>query len=202
MEERRDIIPMKKPHQAKEFLYFGRKLAKQIREFAVSERAKYEPQAYYTERATDWICSEAVGAEYSPHGTATRARDQDKNRKPKPPVESRLVYSNELKLRYWKDQDDEQSSNFGLSHLGVKSQDVENWLDQPDYHSINFGDAIKILMMEASAAAPAISALDADGAGLEKKRENMETLLLMANNSQISIQSYRNNYVTWTSLWS
>ncbi|KAL3427738.1 hypothetical protein PVAG01_01247 [Phlyctema vagabunda] len=186
------IIPLDKESQAKELAYFGRGLAKQIQEFGASERAKYKPQAYYVTRATEWTNSAFPNDEVATEASAVETRKQHKKEKLNSKPEARMVYSDELKDRYWGSQHDERPLNFSLSLWRTDSQDIECWLDRPSCGNTDFGETIKVLMMEASAAAPAVSAIDPLGRGHETKRENMETLLLMANHPRVSVHSFRN----------
>lgn len=91
--------------------------------------------------------------------------------------------------------DDVWAANHGDGIFSPSDQNVDAWLLEPGsgYGSwIGGGDIIKLLMMEAAGASPAMSSKSTLNAeGKDRRREAMETLLLMANHPQMKILSLR-----------
>jgi hypothetical protein len=175
--QRLDIHPLKKANQAKDLAYFSKAFAKQIHDFGITERAKYHPASYHQKRATTWVKS----TNPPPEAENSTKPDQEKEE-----IEKRKVISTEILQQ--------QSLNVLLLRHN-DGQDVEHWLLDPgkEYgHWIRGGEIIKVLMMEASSAAPALSARSNDVEGETERREAMETLLLMANHQRMKILGLRN----------
>ncbi|RDW73662.1 hypothetical protein BP5796_07104 [Coleophoma crateriformis] len=155
--------------------HFSRVFCKQIQEFAATERAKYEPKEHYRKQASTWKKSVAP----EPRTEEQEAPPKKKNQSAK---ETRMIMSDELLRR---------SNDSGLDFQG-ETQNVENWLLSAgrSYSAwVDGGDMLKVLMMEAAAAKPAMST---EPEHEEMKRESMETLLLMANHPDMDILSLRN----------
>jgi hypothetical protein len=186
--QRLDIHPQKKTNQAKDLEYFCKAFAKQIHDFSVTERAKYQPAEYYRKRASTWVKSKDQASENEEDKRSTRsAKGEEKS---KEGIETRKVIPTELLQRY--------DPQVLLLHYDHQGQDVERWLLPPGNENapygawIGGGEIIKILMMEAASVPPALSAEPDDPESEETKRESMETLLLMANHSRMKILGLRN----------
>jgi hypothetical protein len=185
-----DIWPLNKPNQEKELAYFTQAFAKHIQEFSETERAKYPLQQDYKKRARTWIRSK-------PPTSSEPGRDDGKGKKAKhsvdPSPETRDVISPELMKHYEEITDPLYAYTIlyvlGKIYLASDKQNckVENWLLQPGFRystDISKGDTIKLLIMEASGASPAL--------GTETSmRDSIESLLLMPNHPQIDILSLK-----------
>lgn len=180
--QRIDIHPQKKPNQARDLAYFCKAFAKQIHDFGETERAKYEPVEYYQKRASTWVTSEDENLKIDENATELESW-KDKKLSSKE-VETRKVVPAKFLRSY-----------SPYIHYDRSAQDVESWtLPTSDarYGSwIEGGEMIKILMMEAAAAPPALSAESKDPECEGLKREAMETLLLMANHPKMKILGLR-----------
>jgi hypothetical protein len=190
--QRLDIHPQKKPNQAKDLAYFCKAFAKQIHDFGVTERAKYPPVHHYKKRASSWVKSEVLAPKTEENGNSGKP---GKGRKAsKEAIETRKVIPTRLIKRY---------PYVSLPHCDRRGQDVQSWLLDmpPEYKFVGYGnwiqagEIIKILMMEASSAPPALSAETAKGDaadGESLKVEAMETLLLMASHPRMKILELKN----------
>lgn len=156
-----DIIYLQKGTEPKEIEYFCRAFAKQVNEFATTERAKFPPSDAYRQRAEAWV-AEAQGA---PSGTAVRP-----------------VYPDAVRVRYFgpcDGGDDDRFRQWG----GDELHRVEAWTGDIYPSRGRYGDALKIMMLEAAGAPPALSASPA--AAPELRTELMESMLLLANHPEM-----------------
>jgi hypothetical protein len=178
--QRIDVHPQKKPNQAKDLAYFCKAFVKQIHDFGETERAKYQSAEYYRKRASTWVKSEDEQPEAEERASETRTEKSEKSSKEV--VETRKVIPTKL----------QQHDPYDRSlHWDYSGQDVEPWIlsssDAGYGHWIGGGEIIKLLMMEAASAPPALSAELEDAEGEKLKQDSMETLLLMANHPKMEI---------------
>ena len=184
--QRFDIYPLQKPTQTKELSYFAKVFSKQIQEFSNTERAKYESQVYFEKRATKWTRS--VSLEDAEKLTGRERQGQ---------IETRMVISNELIDRYSDPVLGERYAWTFHRYSNPSKQKVEHWLrESGSIYDTEWGeeaDVIKILMMEAAGASPALSASSiSKEVNACQRRQSTETLLLMANHPQIPLLSLKN----------
>ena len=169
-------------HQLKDLQHFVSVFAKRIREFGVSERAKYAPSESFKQRAKSWkksdmdsedgvpeIVSEnrgnKNGEEQRKSGKKSGGRDAH--------VERRKVYPDAFKAKYENKYDRWDAYNIEAR------QDISGWIDAPSsYDGFSCIDTIKMLLMEAAAASHPISERVEGGAG---QKHAMESLLLLAH---------------------
>lgn len=188
----KDIFALGKPNQEREVKYFGQALAKRIQEFTASERAKYGSAESYKRRAASWTRSDRqkpnrqqTAGRGSQPAFVKKSEDQHQ--------ETRLVISDELVRRYSDSKNYSCHTYFLDRHHS--SQTIEEWL-KPHYQWVLGVDIVDILMLEASAVAPALSAeTNSREDSRSKSRESMETLLLMANHPRLDFLSLK--YMCW-----
>ncbi|TLS27012.1 hypothetical protein PpBr36_05267 [Pyricularia pennisetigena] len=161
--QRKDIFSVGKPNSTKEVDYFCRALAKRIREFSETERAKFAPKEEYQKRARGW--------KSGPNAKKVYPDKQDLDCQA--PEDADFWFHKRL----W--------GNPGL-------QQVEKWLN-PQYGSrIAHADTLKLMMIEAVGMKPAFSSrIDADAA--EKiQKDMMDSMLLLANHPDADLPSLVN----------
>ena len=193
--QRPDIHAQQKPNEAKDLAYFCKAFAKQIHDFSVTERAKYQSVEYYRKHASTWLKSEDPAPESEATEISTTSCNRQKASKAsKELTEKRKVIPTNLIQRY--------DSYVPFLQDGCGRQDVEKWLLDLPSKSAHEGSAdwgqgaeiIKVLIMEAASISPALSAEIAENDAAEGerlKRQSMERLLLMANHPGMNILELR-----------
>lgn len=161
--QRKDIFRADKGEASKEVDYFGRALAQRVQEFAATERAKFPPQAELRARAEAWTAAEP---------------------------DSRPVYPDAMQRRYFDHEGLEGRSDLplGPGRFWQERQPIAKWTDGGGIGDhTQHGETVKLMMMEAAGAPPALCA-DAGRAPL--KAEIMESLLLVANHPGIRLRDF------------
>ncbi|TLD11326.1 hypothetical protein PgNI_05347 [Pyricularia grisea] len=161
--QRKDIFSVDKPNQAKEVDYFCRALAKRIREFSETERAKFPPKEEYQKRAKAW----------------------------KSGPDAKKVYPNKQDLDCQAPADADfwfHQRLWGNPRL----QEIDKWLNHQYGSRIDQGDTLKLMMIEAVGMKPAFSSRIEAGAAEKLQREMMDSLLLLANHPDADIPSLVN----------
>lgn len=164
-----DIVFLQKGTEPKEIDHFCRAFAKQLHEFAATERAKFPPSDAYRRRAEAWVTEAAAG---TPAGTTTTVRP---------------VYPDAIHQRYFGPQDGSDDDRFRRMWGRDWLNRVEHWTGDIYSSRIRYADTLKIMMLEAAAASPALTASPstADAESQQLRAELMESLLLLTNHPEI-----------------
>lgn len=160
--QRKDIFRTGKVEENKEIDYFCRALAKRVQAFAETERAKFKPQPELRKRAEAWTKSEGGG---------------------------RQVYPDEMQRRYFCHELEEQPDlPLGPGRFWQDLRPITKWTGCGGIGDhTGHGETIKVMMMEAAGAPPALCA--APGRA-KLKEEIMESLLLVANHPGIKLHNF------------
>lgn len=177
----KDIFRRGKEREITELKYFCRALSQQIREFATSQRAKFKAAEYYKQRASTWESSRVAEDTTAAAPTETDLK-----------METIPVFPTIIRDRYFERQKSDSTNpnqRFMLSGLDSSSQLVDSWFTGKHNPGIISGEALKVLMMEASATNPALSAspeLDAVQRTV-LQHQVMDSMLLMAHHPRIRL---------------
>lgn len=162
--QRKEIILIQKESEPKEIAYFCRAFAQRVRDFSQSERAKFDSCDIYQRRAESWVKAATNGGQPGSE-------------------EVRLVFPEVFNDRYFGPSDGSDDDRF-RNHLcwgDTYLQSVSEWSKEELLGSrIDYGDTLKLMMMEAAGTSPALSASPAPEAASLKKHV-MESMLLLAN---------------------
>ena len=179
------LYMIESPNRLKELQHFANVFARRIREFGVSERAKYASSESFQQRAETWKKSD-MDPEIEVPGVALEKEEAlesgEKWRTGKksrgPHVERKKVYSDAFKAKYKTVYEDWEPYKI------ESKQDIASWISLSDSYDENSCiDTLKILLMEAAAATHPVSERVEAGAA---QKHAMESLLLLANKKETS----------------
>ncbi|KAK8012145.1 SGNH hydrolase-type esterase domain-containing protein [Apiospora arundinis] len=164
--QRKEIVFKKrdwkdKASEPKEIAYFCRAFVGRVREFSQTERAKYDSGDIYRKRAEAWIkAPEAEGGQSRPL--------------------ARPVYPDVMQNRYFGKEDRSDDDRFRNHLWGHPDLQLISTWSSRDGSRLAHADTLKLMMMEAAGAPPALSASSGPEAESLQK-DVMESMLLLAN---------------------
>jgi len=209
-----DIQPLGKPSQAKQVVYFGKAMAKQIRDFAATERAKYPSPGEYQTRAKTWTVStrepddilaleRGVGQMDVRSMDAGSAAAKKKKRNEQQREKSKTVEAPETRKTFLDASEGTYRDRSGSSWIRGEYQYIENWTGRDVVHGAasqqeerlqihraqrSCADIIKVTLMEAACATQPSSERQRGPA----QRYHMETLLLLAHHPTMPLSTFDN----------